>query len=103
MAKAKREPVDDLPPEKPVDGGEADAPEVAVAAVTPSPAPAPPPRPRAKPGYIRIRASQYFKDGQILGPGKAERPYVKAEEIIEVTPETYRQLRESAPGNWTVL
>lgn len=102
MAKAKRE-VDELPPEKPEAGGEADAPEVAVAAVTPEPAPSPPSRPRAAPGMIRVRASRYFKDGQILGPGKAAKPWVGPEEVIEVSPETFKQLRDSDPSNWTVL
>jgi hypothetical protein len=68
-----------------------------------APPPTPPQRPRAAPGKIRLRASAYFKDGQILGPDKCDKPFVNEGGIIEVTPETFKQLRESAPNNWTVL
>jgi len=62
-----------------------------------------PERPKAAPGLMRLRATAYFKDGMILGPDKAPKAWVEAGEVIEVSPGTFKQLKDAAPTNWTVL
>lgn len=86
----------DLPAEKHDDVGEA-APEVA------SEPKAARPVSGAPPGLVRVRAEKEYLDGMILPPHVYGKSYVKAGEVIEVTPGTFRQLREAFPNNWTVL
>lgn len=80
--------VTELPDEKRDEAGGA-APEVPEAAVA-----APPRPPRGAPGMIRLQATRYYKNGTLLSPANGfKRAYVNPDDIIEVTPELFRQLR----------
>lgn len=92
MAKAKREPVDETPDEKPAGGGEA-APGVAQ----------PPRPPRADGGLIRLRATRYYKNGMILSPANGfARAEVREGDFIEVTPAVWRQLKADVADAFAV-